>query len=103
MIPIILTIFIVIATIFSAFFSFTNNITALMDADLSGKAQANAVLYGLQFGQLCARANTLIVPGHREVQLGYLKKIKEKELEPVNCTINYIPQTGNINVTVSIK
>jgi|GEM_PF-5052527 len=98
MIAVILTVFIVISTVFSAFFVYVNNINAMIDTELQERVEDNAVLYGLQFGQISSRAKTLD-PAGREITLGYVKKIKDTELEQVAVVVKYVPATGNIEAT----
>lgn len=90
MTAIIASLLISILVLILAFFGYATGVHGIMDSDYMRRAYSNAVLYGLQYGELSVRAGTMSsdsTQNTKKLPLGYLKKRNEKELDDLNCTI----------------
>jgi len=90
MTAIITSILIAISVLILAFFGYASSVHRVIDSDYMRQVYSNAILYGLQYGELATRAGTMnsgAGNNTKTLSLGYLKKRNEKELDDLNCTV----------------
>jgi len=107
MIAVIASILIAISVLILAFFGYATNVHYVLDGDYMRRAYSNAVLYGLQYGELATRAGTMSsspANNNKMLSLGYLKKKNEKELDDLNCAVELdANQTIGLNITHTMR
>jgi len=107
MIIVVIALFIIMSIVVFAFFAYIPNVHYLIENDLLRRANSNAALYGLQYGQLAARANVLSTDDGKSTELsvdmGYLKKTDSKEIDKLICDIKLISASGSETLDLDIK
>lgn len=107
MIIVVIALFIVMSIVVFAFFAYIPNVHYLIENDLLRRANSNAALYGLQYGQLACRSNTLSAEegetGTTSVDMGYLKKTDNKEIDKLLCDIKLISESGSQTLDIDVK
>ncbi len=105
MIVVVVSIGVVLMIIVGGFVSLTPNIYMLIEKNFMRRAYTNISYKCLQYGQLANRAKTLeLEPGKdsKELDLGYMNKKDNVELDDVGCTI-FIRPGGRIEVEMEYE
>jgi hypothetical protein len=104
MIIIVTTIFLSIAILLSSFLGFSPNFYKLTENDFMRRANANTIIYGLQYADIALRAKTLAVPEkkNKTLPMEYIKKKGNRELDDMQCELK-LTDDNKINVTIKYK
>ncbi len=107
MIIVVIALFIIMSVVVFAFFAYIPNVHYLIENDLLRRANSNAALYGMQYGQLACRAGTLSTEEGKistaSVDMGYLKKTDSKEIDKLIFDIKLLSENGGQTLDIDVK
>lgn len=100
MIIILSSILVALLLVCSAFISFMPNMYTLLEKDFMRRVQNNAELYGIKYSQTAFRAKNLSVGSQKTLDIGYVKKLDNTEIDAVSLDIS-MPSSESLDVKVN--